>query len=181
MSPMSQMKRAAQESPELSGSLPTAPLQSKWKNMRPQCSACRDPALCPCPLLGRQTQKCSHQPLLAKLVQEGGRGDSHIPGLCNCSSLIITWLLLTACAKPGLCYSHWWVHVQQEKEGMQNTNFPLFGWGYWMEAMAKLPASACARKEGSTHSASPRRAPTLYSNDPCMDVASQPSSGSWWQ
>lgn len=37
---------------------------------------------------------------------------------------------------------------------------PLFGWGYWTEAMAKLPASACALREGSTHCATPGQAPT---------------------
>lgn len=34
---------------------------------------------------------------------------------------------------------------------------PLFGWGYWTEAMAKLPA--CARREGSTRGAAPGQAP----------------------
>lgn len=30
---------------------------------------------------------------------------------------------------------------------------PLFGWGSWPEAMAKLPVSVCTRREGSTPSA----------------------------
>lgn len=33
---MSQMERAAQESPEPGGCLPAAPLQPKWKNIRPR-------------------------------------------------------------------------------------------------------------------------------------------------
>lgn len=82
-----------------------------------------------------------------------------------CSSLIIALLLHIACAKT-------WALLEplvapspardgeREKEGMRSTNFPLFGWGHRAKATAKLPASACARREGSTHGATPGKAPT---------------------
>lgn len=81
-----------------------------------------------------------------------------------CLSLIIAPLLLIACAKTwallqplvGLSPAK---HGEREKEGMQSTSFPLFGWGYWTKARAKLPASARTRREGSTHGTTSRQAP----------------------
>lgn len=97
---MSQMERAAQESPEPSGCLPVAPLQPKWKNIWPQCST---RLLRPRAPVGLPPGPADAETLMLAFWPNRFRKEAEATqtslALQLCSSLIITSLLLIACAK----------------------------------------------------------------------------------
>lgn len=186
---MSQMERAAQESPEPSGCLPAAPLQPKWKNIWPQCSTRllrpRAPAGPPPGPADAETLTLAFWPTWFRKEAEATQTSL---ALRLCSSLIITPLLLIACAKT-------WALLQplvgpsptrDERERRRARGAQISpslaeatGLRPWQSPLLLRVQEGWAAP--STHSPVHWRYPPSAGDDPSTGIAAQPSSGSWWE